>query len=316
MKKRIAETMSIMDVLELFPNEEESIKWFEELLWGDKKICPHCGCFENVTQPQSKKKKFIYWCKDCQSHFSVRVGTVMESSKIPIQKWAVTAYYLMTARKGISSLQLSKEISVTQKTAWFMLHRLREACQPKDWKLVKEAEVDEMYLGGLERNKHMKKRQNKGRGPTGKIPVIGMKEREGGRVKAFVLQNAQGHTLRKAVRENIEPGAMLYTDENRGYVHLGDKYGGEYKHQRVRHSAKQYVDGMAHTNSIESVWAVIKRGFKGIYHHWDMKHCQRYIDEFTFRLNEGNCEIDTIDRIKSLFNAMYGKRIKYKELIS
>ena len=174
---------------------------------------------------------------------------------------------------------------------------------------------DETYLGGLEKNRHKNKKQKPGGGAGGKTTIIGMREREG-RVRAMVIEDGKGDTLKKVVRDNVESGSTIYTDENRGYVHLSDKYGGEYKHKRVRHSAKEFVNGMAHTNGIESVWAVLKRGFNGVYHNWTEKHCDRYVDEFTFRLNEGNCEIDTLDRIKALYKGMDGRRITYKELTS
>ena len=142
-----------------------------------------------------------------------------------------------------------------------------------------------------------------------KTAIIGMREREG-RVRAMPIEDGKGDTLKKAVRENVEPGSTIYTDENIGYVYLD----GEYEHKRVKHSAKEFVNGMAHTNGIESVWAVLKRGFNGVYHNWSKKHCRAYVDEFTFRLNEGNCEIDTEDRLASLFRAMAGKKITYAEL--
>ena len=313
MAKRIAETISIVELLDMFSTEEKAVEWLEDLRWGGEPVCPHCGCFERISV--AKSKKFTYWCGDCRKHFTVKVGMVMESSKIPLRKWAVAIYYILTARKGISSLQLSKEIGITQKSAWFMLHRIREACKQGNFKLSECVEVDETYLGGLERNRHKNKKQKPGGGAGGKTAIIGMKEREG-RVRAMVIEDGKGDTLKKVVRENVNPGSTLYTDENRGYVHLGDKYGGEYNHERVRHSAKEFVNGMAHTNGIESVWAVLKRGFNGVYHNWTEKHCDRYVNEFTFRLNEGNCQIDTLDRIKFLYKGMDGRRITYKELTS
>ena len=314
MTKRIAETIGVVELLEMFSTEEKAVEWLENLRWGEEPVCPHCGCFERVSV--AKSKKFTYWCGDCRKHFTVKVGMVMESSKIPLRKWMVAIYYVLTARKGISSLQLSKEIGITQKSAWFMLHRIREACKQGDWMLTNEVEVDETYLGGLDKNRRHSKKQKPGSGSKkDKTAIIGMRERDG-RIKAMVIEDGKGDTLKKVVRENVESGSTLFTDENRGYVHLGDKYGGEYKHESVKHSAKEFVSGMAHTNGIESVWAVLKRGFNGVYHNWTEKHCDRYVDEFTFRLNEGNCEIDTLDRIKSLYKGMDGRRIKYKELIA
>ena len=177
--------------------------------------------------------------------------------------------------------------------------------------LTGEVEIDETFLGGREWNKHERKKQKAGRGPVGKTAIVGLRER-GGRVRAIPVENLDGPTLKKIIRDNVDPESTLYTDDHRGYSGL-DK---EYKHKKVKHSAKEFVDGMAHTNGIESVWAVLKRGFNGVYHQWSRKHTRAYVDEFTFRLNEGNCEIDTEDRLASLFRSMVGKKITFEELTS
>lgn len=208
MSKRIAETISIVELLDMFPTEEKAVEWLEDLRWGGEPICPHCGCFERISV--AKSKKFTYWCGDCRKHFTVKVGMVMESSKIPLRKWAVAIYYILTARKGISSLQLSKEIGITQKSAWFMLHRIREACKQGDLKLSEHVEVDETYLGGREKNKKHGKKTKPGGGAGGKTAIIGMRERKG-RVKAMVIEDGKGHTLKKAVRDNVNPGSLPYT---------------------------------------------------------------------------------------------------------
>ena len=170
-----------------------------------------------------------------EANFTAKVGTVMESSKIPVRKWLVAMYYVLTARKGISSLQFSKEIGLTQKSAWFMLHRIREACKQGSWLLSEFVEADETYLGGVDRNRKHSKKINPGSGSKkDKVSIVGVRERKTGRVKAKMVPNTKGETLQKFVRENIIPGATLYTDENRGYTHLGENYGGEYNHERVR----------------------------------------------------------------------------------
>ena len=219
-------------------------------------------------------------------------------------------YYVLTARKGISAMQLSKELSVTYKTAWFMLHRIREACSKGDFKLSKVVEVDETYIGGKEDNKHASKKLKAGRGAVGKTAVLGMRER-GGKVKAKPVSDTTKPTLQGAIHESVEEGATVYTDDHRAYLGLQG-----YDHESVNHSAKEFVNGMAHTNGIESVWAVLKRGYNGTYHNWSKKHCHRYVNEFAFRLNEGNCEIDTIDRMESLGIGMGGHTLSYKRLIS
>ena len=311
--KRKAKTIGIIELSQKYSTDDEARKYFEELRWGKEPVCIRCGCFEKITK--QKKHPGRYWCGDCRSYFTAFTDTPFEYGKVSPRLWILAAYILMTARKGVSSYQLSKELSVSQPTAWYMLHRLRLAAKQKMEALKGEVEVDETYLGGIEKNRHKNKKQKPGGGAGGKTAIIGMRERTG-KVKAMVIEDGKGDTLKKFVRENIIPGSTLYTDENRGYVHLGDKYGGEYKHKRVKHSAKEFVNEMAHTNGIESVWAVLKRGFNGVYHNWSKKHCHAYVDEFTFRLNEGNCEIDTEDRLESLFNAMVGKKITFKKLIA
>ena len=226
-----------------------------------------------------------------------------------LHKWIYAAYLLMTARKGISSLQLSKELSTRQETAWYMLHRLRVACGDNLKVLRGKVEVDEAYLGGIEKNKHERFRKHQGTGSSGKQVVMGLRERGGQTVMELV--GGQGReSLLPVIDKYVRPGATIYTDENTAYSRL------RYRHQTVNHSAKEFVNGMAHTNGIESVWAVLKRGFTGTYHQWSKKHCQAYINEFAFRLNEGNCERDTQDRLDDLFRAMVGKTITFQKLTS
>ena len=308
MAKRVAATKSIIEILDLFATEDQAVAWFESVRWNATPQCSHCERMARITVANSKR--YTYWCGNCRKHFTVRTGTVMESSKLPIRLWAITMYYVMTARKGISSLQLSKELAITQKSAWFLLHRVREACQQTGFKLSRVVEVDETYIGGKAKNKHAsKKAEHKGTGMVGKQAVMGIRERHG-RTKLFPIAEATQPTLQGAIQAHVEPNTLVYTDDHGGYRGL------PYPHETVRHSAKEYVHGMAHTNGIESVWALLKRGYYGIYHNFSTKHVQRYVDEVAFRLNDGNCQVDTVDRMQALAQAMPGKRLRYQDLVA
>lgn len=300
-------TISTYEFMRRFPTEREARSYIEGCRWHGSPTCPKCGTTSRI---QTRKIDGYYRCLSCKIDFTVRTGTIFERSHVPLDKWLYTIYLLVTARKGISSLQLSKEIGVTQKTAWFMLARLRKACgNGNDSLLSGIIEADETFLGGKEANKHESKKQHAGRGSVGKTPVLGMRER-GGRTRAVVVKRVDGNTIKDYVEGQITPGSDLYTDEHAAYRSVIGL-----NHQSVNHSAKQFVDGMAHTNGIESVWAVLKRGFYGTYHHFSGKHTQGYVDEFTFRLNEGNVKELTMDRIGVLLSKSVGVRLTYAGLV-
>jgi transposase-like protein len=219
-------------------------------------------------------------------------------------------YLLVTARKGISSLQLGKEIGITQKSAWFVLQRLREACGAQVVMLKGIIEADETYFTGKESSRHMWERLHEPRERADKALVMGMRQR-GGDTIAKVIRSTGGRELRAAIQNNVAQGSRVMTDAFAGYTSLG-KDG--FKHEMVNHTKDEYVRGDVHTNSIESVWAVMKRGMHGVYHHASKKHLGRYVDEFTFRLNAGKVQRHTFDRLDSFIDAVAGKRITYKTL--
>ncbi len=221
-------------------------------------------------------------------------------------------YLLLTARKGISSLQLSKEIGIRQASAWFMLHRIREACGPDLTKLRGIIEIDETFVGGKEANKHEHKKLKSGRGAVGKTTVLGMREK-GGRTLAKTITNTDAGTVQVEIHRHVETGSTLHTDEAGAYAGIGDMF---FEHNTVKHKEGEFSRDGVTTNGIESVFAVLKRGMIGVYHHASKKHLNRYVDEFAFRLNEGNVKHHTLTRLESLVGAVAGKRLTYADLIA
>jgi len=302
------EGISVIELMDMFPDEETATAWFEAAVWPEGRCCPHCGSTRTKEVP--KANPMPYWCSDCRSYFSVRSNTALGRSKVPLRKWAIAIYLEMTSLKGISSMKLHREIKVSQKTAWFMLHRIRQAWGvPNDDTFPGPVEVDETYVGGKRSNMSNAKRKalaGTGRGAVGKTAVVGMKDRPSKKVRAKVVDHTDKPTLQGFVVDHAAPHAKVYTDEAKAYVGL------PFQHESVKHSAREYVRGMAHTNGIENFWSMFKRAYHGTYHKISPKHLDRYVQQFA---GKHNCrDLDTADQMTLIATSLAGRRLLFSDL--
>jgi transposase-like protein len=297
---------TLQEAIKYFSDKETCTTFMAQLRWPEGVTCPNC----NGKAVSYLSTRFMWKCKACKKQFSVKVGTIMEDSPIGLDKWLAAMWMIANCKNGVSSYEIHRAIGVTQKSAWFLLHRIRLAMQTGTFeKLSGQVEVDETYIGGLARNMHRSEHSRKitGTGGSGKVAVMGLLERNG-KVRAKVINDATQLTLHAEVKGNVEAGAELFTDGWKGYSGLHQ----EYIHQVIDH-AEKYVDGQIHTNSIENFWSLLKRGLKGTYVSVEPFHLFRYLDEQTFRFNERK-KTDG-QRFLEVISLIQGKRLEYKQLI-
>jgi transposase-like protein len=301
---------TLLDAVKFFGEYENCRRFVVEARWPDGIVrCPTCNS-DHVTYMVNTRRWKCYG-KHPRAQFTLKVGTIFEDSAIPLEKWLPTVWLLANCKNGISSYELARALGVTQKTAWFMLHRVRLAMRSGGFrKLYGEIEVDETFIGGKARNMHLDRREKEitGRGAKDKAAVLGFLRR-GGEVRTEVIRNRRKHTVQSIVRKQVAPLSILYTDELPSYEGLDN----DFIHQVVNH-AVQYVRGRVHTNGLENFWSLLKRGVKGTYVSVEPFHLARYLDEETFRYNNRDKEIGDAGRFALVLADIVGKRLTYDEL--
>ena len=298
---------SLFDLRDAFPDEQACVDHLRAIRWKNGAYCPHCGGTKVYSFSDGKTFK----CGDCRDRFSIKVGTIFEDTKLPLRKWFMAIWLLTNHPKGIASTTLAKDLKITQKSAWFVLHRLRHAAATPSFNapLSGTVETDTTFVGGKEKNKHASDRKGGTQGGAGKAVVLGIIERDGN-LRAGHVADTKAHTVQGAVRRNVAPGSTIMSDEDRSFKGLSD----DYSHHTVNHSQGEYVRHYTiHTNGIESVWALLKRQIVGIHHWVSPKHLDRYVQEMTFRFNRRNETVT--DRMNGLFGRVEG-RLTYKALIA
>ena len=307
--KSYREGISLIQLMEMFPDNAAAEQWFEETRWGGDRYCPHCG--STKTLETKNRSPMPYWCSDCRSYFSVRTGSPIESSRVPYRKWVLAIYLHVTSLKGVSAMKLHRDLDVAYKTAWFMLHRIREARgDDKSGLMEGPVEADETYVGGKRKNMPKSKRKElTGRGAVGKAAVVGVKDLETKKVRARVVREKEGATVNMQgfLSTRVRAGGKVYTDEATSYRGLIG-----YQHETVNHSRGEYVRGEAGTQGIESFWSMFKRAYVGTYHKMSPKHLNRYVQEFAGR--QSIRERNAVQQMRDVVAWWVGKRLLYRDL--
>ena len=309
--------LTVKQLFGIVPNAQIAEDWFEKIMWGvdhEKRHCGHCSAMDTVRSKSGRPMK--YRCRTCKKYFDIKTGTMLQGTHIPLDTWIHAIYLAVTSIKGISSMKIHRELGVTQKTAWHLMHRIRMAMDiahtlvghvPMDGTV----QMDEMYVGGLERNRHASKKLRLGRGAVGKTAVVGIRHNESGLIRAQTFDNVNQQNVHEFLHQNVKSGTEVHTDDARVYDNLEQQ---GFKHKSVKHSAGEYVKDGVTTNSIESYWALFKRGVYGTYHHLSRKHLDRYLEEFSGRHNIR--AMNTWVQIVLVMGNIANTHLPYKELIA
>lgn len=298
--------ITISEFFRKFPDDEAAEKWIIRRRWPGGVCCPVCGSVNVNTSAKRKSMPFRCRERECDTCFSAKTGTFMQSSKLGYRDWLFAIYLVTTSLKGIASMKLHRDLGITQKSAWHMAHRIRRALQSGGL-FEGPVEVDETYMGGRQRNMHEQRRRQLPRGGSAHLTaVVGARDRATGQIAAEAVRSTHQDVVQGFVGAHTKPGAAVYTDESRAYSGI------PFRHHRVCHATREYVRGDVHTNGIESFWAVLKRAHKGVFHRLSPKHMQRYVAEFAGRHNIRN--LDTIEQMASIIGAV-NTRLRYRELI-
>jgi transposase-like protein len=294
---------TLLQAVRYFSDPDVALRFMVAIRWPDGIFCPRC----DSTEYSFLSTRRVWKCRSCKKQFTVKLGTIMEDSPIGLDKWLCAIWLICGAKNGISSYEIHRAIGITQKSAWFLLHRIRKAMQTGTFnKLAGDVEVDETFIGGLARNMHESKRKHIGTGKMGKVAVMGLLERHG-EVRTHVVSDVKRETLQAHVHNHVERGANVYTDAWVSYDGLDSRY----VHSVINH-AEKYVDGIIHTNGIENFWSLLKRTLRGTYVSVEPFHLFRYLDEQSFRFN--NRKGDDSDRFIKAAQNITGKRVTYKQL--
>ncbi len=302
--KHFRQGLTLVEAVRRFSDAAAVERLFIEARWPDGIRCPACA--SDAVAARRTGKPAPYRCRACRKDFSIKTGTVMQGSNLPLETWALAAYLMTTNLKGVSSMKLHRDLGITQKSAWHLAHRIRRAWEENRGPFAGPVEVDETYVGGKEGNKPLGRRTPGAGGGFGKAIVAGVKDRPTNRVSAAVVTRTDSRTLKGFVGQRIRRGAAIYTDDHAAYRGLPN-------HTALNHSVSEYVRGQAHTNGVESFWSLMKRGYHGTYHHMSRKHLGRYVTEFAGRHNDRPA--DTLDQVRHLARGLVGKRLRYRDLI-